>query len=145
MPRKSRKKQPQPTVSEADPITDGVETEHPAPPHYPEQPSENEEPHREPIQPRPFVSWADTVREHESYGRTGIHRIETRSPDKTGIRYPDDRPPNADEKREMQDHGLGYWPEAKVWAKRATPESRDETRELAARIAERRRENEGRG
>jgi hypothetical protein len=133
MPRKSKKAAAQQLETPA--IATPEPPQPPEPPKTPD-PDRNGQPERRP------VSWAETVRSHESYGATGVHRVETRSPDKTGIRFEDDKPPTAEEKQFMQKNGLGYWPEAKVWAKRATPDARDETKALAERIAQRRRQEQ---
>src|SRR4051812_1774395 len=88
-------------------------------------------------------SWAETVKPWESYPKAGLRRVETKSPDMTGIQFHKDHTRTDDEKKLMMEYGLKFFNEPQAWLKLANPEARDETISLARRIAEQRMSDEG--
>lgn len=93
-----------------------------------------------PSKPR-VKTWRETVRPWESFGRgEGVSHVTTTSPDMVGIRFSENKKRTAEEKREMEDHGLKFFNEAQAWLKTNRGNAFDETQALTERFAERRRE-----
>lgn len=85
-------------------------------------------------------SWSETVRGWTNHGETGVRRFTTTSPDMVGIAFPKDRPRTDEEKREMEAAGMRFFNEAQAWLKPDRDGAFDETRDLAKKFADRRRE-----
>jgi hypothetical protein len=87
------------------------------------------------------MAWKDTVRGWHSHGATGVKHVTTTSPNMVGLQFPRDKLRTEEEKREMEAIGLRYNAEAQAWLKSNRDGAFDETKDLAQKFADRRREN----
>lgn len=97
-----------------------------------------------------YKSWTQTVRPWHSHD-SGIKHVTFKAPmgehgqaEFTGLKFPDDKPATTDEKLLMQEHGMGYWKEAKAWGIRRNPDNEIVAQGLAEQIAEGRRQERAR-